>query len=132
MVVAVDTNVLLDILEQRVFPASLALTADWVTEAAELAVTPQSRSDFAVGVAGVEQVPQPDAAGVGGLLGRGHQQFAGPIQGVVLAAAVAEGPLLHSAADLVEGGVAQPHHMERVRDLGRVGQRGVEGRAVGA
>jgi len=46
MVVAVDTNVLLDILEQRVFPASLALTADWVTEAAELAVTPQSRSEL--------------------------------------------------------------------------------------
>lgn len=46
MVVAVDTNVLLDILEQRGFPASLALTADWVTEAAELAVTPQSRSEL--------------------------------------------------------------------------------------
>ena len=28
-VVALDTNVLLDILEQRDFPASLALTADW-------------------------------------------------------------------------------------------------------
>ena len=46
MVVAIDTNVLLDILEQRNFPASLALTADWVTEAAELAVTPQSRSEL--------------------------------------------------------------------------------------
>ena len=29
MVVAIDTNILLDILEQRDFPASLALTADW-------------------------------------------------------------------------------------------------------
>ena len=46
MVVAIDTNVLLDILEQRDFPASLALTADWVTEAAELKVTPQSRSEL--------------------------------------------------------------------------------------
>ena len=46
MVVAIDTNVLLDILERRDYPASLALTADWVTEAAELAVTPQSRSEL--------------------------------------------------------------------------------------
>ena len=46
MVAAIDTNVLLDILEQRDFPASLALTADWVAEAAELAVTVQSRSEL--------------------------------------------------------------------------------------
>ncbi|MDE0115293.1 MAG: hypothetical protein OXT07_01530 [bacterium] len=43
---AIDTNVLLDILEQRDFPASLALTADWVTDVAELAVTAQSRSEL--------------------------------------------------------------------------------------
>lgn len=42
LLVAIDTNVLLDILGQRNFPASLALTADWVAEAAELAVTQQS------------------------------------------------------------------------------------------
>lgn len=41
MVVAVDTNVLLDILEQRDFPASLALTADWVRGVAELASSAQ-------------------------------------------------------------------------------------------
>ena len=46
LVVAVDTNVLLDILEQRDFPASLALTADWVAEVAELAVTDESRSEL--------------------------------------------------------------------------------------
>ena len=46
LVAAVDTNVLLDILEQRHFPASLALTADWVAEAAELAVTAESRSEL--------------------------------------------------------------------------------------
>ena len=46
LVAAVDTNVLLDILEQRNFPASLALTADWVAEAAELAVTAESRSEL--------------------------------------------------------------------------------------
>ena len=48
MVVAIDTNVLLDILEQRDYPASVALTADWVTEAAELVVTKQSRSELSV------------------------------------------------------------------------------------
>ena len=45
--VAVDTNVLLDILEEREFPASLALTADWVSEATELAITEQSQSELA-------------------------------------------------------------------------------------
>ena len=46
LLVAIDTNILLDILEQRDFPASLALTADWVTEVAELAVTAQSHSEL--------------------------------------------------------------------------------------
>jgi len=46
LLVAIDTNVLLDIVEQRDFPASLALTADWVTDVAELAVTAQSRSEL--------------------------------------------------------------------------------------
>ena len=48
MVVAIDTNVLLDILEQRDYPASVALAADWVTEAAELVVTEQSHSELSV------------------------------------------------------------------------------------
>lgn len=46
LLVAIDTNILLDILEQRDFPASKALTADWVEEVAELAVTTQSRSEL--------------------------------------------------------------------------------------
>ena len=46
LVVAIDTNVLLDILEQRDYPASVALAADWVTEAAELVVTEQSHSEL--------------------------------------------------------------------------------------
>ena len=41
-------------------------------------------------------------------------------------AAVAEGLVLDPAADLVEGVVAQPHHVERVRDLFRLGRRRVE------
>ena len=48
MVVAIDTNVLLDILEQRDYPASVALAADWVAEAAELVVTEQSHSELSV------------------------------------------------------------------------------------
>ena len=46
LLVAIDTNVLLDILEQRDFLASRALTADWVAEVAELAVTVQSHSEL--------------------------------------------------------------------------------------
>ncbi len=45
--VAVDTKILLDILEERDFPASRALTADWVSESTELAITEQSRSELA-------------------------------------------------------------------------------------
>lgn len=46
LVAAIDTNILLDICEKRNHPASLALTADWVTEAAELVVTSQSHSEL--------------------------------------------------------------------------------------
>lgn len=46
LLVAIDTNVLLDIFERRDVPASRALRADWVDEAAELAVTAQSRSEL--------------------------------------------------------------------------------------
>lgn len=46
IVVAVDTNVLIDILEQRDFPASLALTADWVADSVELLVTAQSHAEL--------------------------------------------------------------------------------------
>ncbi len=45
VVAAIDTNVLLDILEERDFPASRALAADWVAETAELVVAPQSHSE---------------------------------------------------------------------------------------
>ena len=47
MVVALDTNVILDIAEERAgFPESLALTAEWVAELAELVVTDQTRSEL--------------------------------------------------------------------------------------
>ena len=47
-------------------------------------------------------------------------------------AAVPKGLVLDSAADLVEGGVGQPHDVERVRDLSGVGQRDLVGGPVGA
>ena len=56
MVVALDTNIWLDIREQRDFPASLAMTADWVGEAAELAVTEQSLSELSNRRSGSESV----------------------------------------------------------------------------
>lgn len=47
MVVALDTNVILDIAEERAsFPESLALTAEWVADLAELVVTDQTRSEL--------------------------------------------------------------------------------------
>ena len=46
LVVAIDTNVLLDILEERDFDASRALTADWVSESVELTVTAQSLAEL--------------------------------------------------------------------------------------
>lgn len=46
IVVALDTNILLDIVEQRDFPESLTLTAEWVTDAAELVLTPQSHTEL--------------------------------------------------------------------------------------
>lgn len=46
LLVAIDTNILLDILEERDFPDSLALTANWVAEVAELAITAQSHREL--------------------------------------------------------------------------------------
>ena len=46
LVVAIDTNIMLDIFEWRDFSASRALMADWVAESVELVVTAQSRSEL--------------------------------------------------------------------------------------
>jgi hypothetical protein len=48
----------------------------------------------------------------------------GTTQRVVLAAAMPERVLLHAAAALVELMVRELHEMERIRDLGRVGESG--------
>lgn len=55
LVVAIDTNVLLDILEERDFDASRGLTADWVSESVELTVTAQSLSELSNQDVGDEQ-----------------------------------------------------------------------------
>ena len=89
-------------------------------------------ADLAVGVSGVEQAAQLGVSVVGDALRCHHEELAGPVEGVVLVAAVSQRLVLDSAADLVEGVVAQPHDVERVRDLSGLGQRRVERGAVGA
>ena len=89
-------------------------------------------SDLAVGFARVEQAPQSGAARVDDVLRRRHEQFARPVQLVVAAAAVAQRLVLDPAAHVVEGVVAQPHDVERVRDLSGFGHSGVERGPVGA
>lgn len=86
-------------------------------------------ADLAPGVAGVEQTEQLRAgAVVEALVGHG-QQAPRSVEGVGLVAPVAEGVVLHSAADFVEALVGQLHHVEGVRDLGGVGQHRVERQA---
>lgn len=46
LVVAIDTNIMLDIFEWRDFSASRALMADWIAGSVELVVTAQSRSEL--------------------------------------------------------------------------------------
>jgi hypothetical protein len=65
------------------------------------------------------------------LIGLG-QQPATPIQRIVFPSPVAHGLVLHSAVALVELGVGEFRHVERIRDLGGVGQHRVEHLAVGA
>ena len=43
----------------------------------------------------------------------GEQQLADPIERIVLAATMPEGLVLHSATDLVDAAVADPHDMEQ-------------------
>ena len=60
----------------------------------------------------------------------GDEQFARPIQRVVFVAAMAKGLVLDSAAHFVECAVGEFHDVERVSDLLRVRERGVERGAV--
>ncbi len=47
-------------------------------------------------------------------LGAGQQQLADPVQGVGLAAAVAEGLVLHPSAHGIQAAVGDAHHVERI------------------
>lgn len=46
IVVALDTNIMIDILDQREYDESLALTADWIEEEAELVITNQMHREL--------------------------------------------------------------------------------------
>jgi hypothetical protein len=52
--------------------------------------------------------------------GTREQQLSDPIQRIGLATTMSERLVLHAAAHLVETAVRDPHHMERIRDAGRV------------
>ena len=67
--------------------------------------------------------------GVEPFLGQG-QQLRSRYRGIAFAAPVAYGLVLYPAADLVEAVVGQPDHMERIRDLRRVGDGRVAGGQV--
>jgi hypothetical protein len=60
------------------------------------------------------------------------EQAAGPVERIALAAPVPQGVVLHSAAALVQLGIRQLAHVERVSDLGDVAEAVVEHLAVGA
>jgi hypothetical protein len=82
----------------------------------------------------VTRAQEPDASGLTVLVESfgGHgEQLASPVERVVPAAAVPEGLVLDPAPALVDFLVGQLDQMERVGDLGRPGQRRVEGLAVG-
>ncbi len=71
-------------------------------------------ADLAVGVAGVEQTQQLGAAlVVEAFVGLG-QQSAGPVERIALAAPVAERVVLDPPAALIQLGVGQLAHVERV------------------
>ena len=85
---------------------------------------------LAFGVAGFEQAEQLGAAAlVETFVGLGQQATAA-VERVGLAAAMAERLVLHPAAHLVELGVGQLDEMERIGDLGGVGQHRVEHRPI--
>lgn len=78
--------------------------------------------DVAGRVAGVQADEQPALAGLGLVLLAAQQHPADPVERVVLAAAVAQGLVLHAATDRVDRGVGELDGVEAVPDHGRRGQ----------
>ena len=103
-----------------------------VIEAAEGFFGVPRQAHLAVGVAGGEQAAESGVATFAEAFVGGDQQTSRPIQGIVPAAAAAEGVVLGAPAHLVDAVVGQADDVERVGDLAGPRQRCFEGAPVGA
>lgn len=91
-----------------------------VVDGAEQFLGEVGGGDFAVGVAAVEPGQHPVEAAVGETLVAAQQAASDAVERVVAVASMAEGVLLDSAADLVEGLVGEADQVEVVHDDRRV------------
>jgi hypothetical protein len=78
------------------------------------------------GVTGVEPGQQPSPRSVGVVIVAAAQQPADAVERITGTAAVPALLALDAAADLVDGGEAEPHHVEGVQHPYCVGQRGAQ------
>jgi len=85
---------------------------------------------FVGGVPSVEARQQPGTGPLGVVFVAAAQQPADAGQRVILAAAVSGGLLLDAAADLLDGGTPEAHHVEGIQHPHRVRQRGPQRRGV--
>ena len=113
----------------QVWKLSSTLIAIWrplagggVVDGAQLLVALPGKIDFPVGVAGVEAPGELGLLALGEVFHAVAEQPADLVQRVVFVASVAEGVLLHPAADLVDDLSPEPDDMEGVEDRHRVGQ----------
>jgi hypothetical protein len=89
-------------------------------------------SDLTRGITSGQPGPQPHPSSAGELLGRGQQQLADAVQGILFVAPVAQGGLLGPAADLVDHQVGQADGVEVVHDHGRMTQWDDQGAGIAA
>jgi len=94
---------------------------------AELLRARPGQPDLEVGLVGPDRSLQAGPLLVSESLGAGTKQVADPVEWVTAAAAVAEGLLLDTAADLVEGSAAQLHDMKGIKDRDSVVELVVDG-----
>jgi hypothetical protein len=80
------------------------------------------RADLPVRITGVEQPEQSAAAVVVEAFIGSCEEPSAAVERIVLAAAVTEGVVLHPPAALIQLGVGQTDHMERIGHLGGVGE----------
>src|SRR5690606_19917042 len=81
---------------------------------------------LALGVARLEQPHELLPTAIVEAFVSSGEEPAGPVERVVLAAPMTEGLVLDPSTDLVETLVRELAHMERIRDLGGVGEHRVE------